>query len=259
MADELDPALEGADEQLDAPVIEEDTDPIAELAAKIGWSPQDQWKGDPDKWKPADEFILAGRDIQSATKDRLRNVEAQLARFGRIAGSLAEEKAAERDTYWREQHAKAVEDGDLPAAEKAAEQIGKVREAAQPGPDPTAAAWVAKNEWFNTDPLATMRAKEISDKLGAAGIPVPEQLTQIDRAIRKEFPELFPAPAKAAPGVQTGQGRPAAASNRVKGFADMPAESQQMARDMNRRNPGVSIESIAKSYWADVANQRKVG
>jgi hypothetical protein len=37
----------------------------------------------------------------------------------------------------------------------------------------------------------------------------------------------------------------------------MPAASQQVAREMVERHPGLKLEDIAKSYWGDPANQRR--
>ena len=261
MAEELDPPLvEDAEEQLDTPVDDAGPDPIADLASKIGWSPKDQWKGDPEKWRPADEFIIAGRDIQQTTSRELRAVREQMERLSGVTETIVRDKVAERDAYWRDQHAKAVEDGDVAAAEKASEERGKIAREASPEsrPDPTAAQWVAKNEWFNTDPLAQMRAKEVAERLAKQGLGIAEQLAGAERMARKEFPELFPVAAKPAPGTQTGQGRPASVSNRVKGFADMPAASQEIAKDYQRRH-GLKLEDFAKSYWADAAKQRMVG
>ncbi len=262
MADELDPALEVADEQLDTPVIEEaaPTRTIEEIASKIGWAPKESWKGDPDKWRSAEDFLIVGADAQKGLTTKLKSIEQQVERFGRIAGSIAEEKAAERDAYWKAQQVKAVDDGDQEAADKAVAERVKIAQEASPaakGPDPTAAAWVAKNEWFNTHPRAAAAAKEVAAKLAADGYDVETQLREAEAEVRERYPHLFKGPAKPAPGVQTGHGRPASASNRAKGFADMPAESQQMARDMVRRNPSVTLEAIAKSYWGDVSNQRR--
>jgi len=41
---------------------------LEDVAARMGWSPRDQWKGDPDKWKPASEFVsstLRGNGVGS--------------------------------------------------------------------------------------------------------------------------------------------------------------------------------------------------
>lgn len=257
MADEeLEP--EGGEEL--APDIQEDEtpEPVREIATKLGWSPKDQFRGDPEKWKPADQFILDGGDIQRTLSKKLSSVEKQVERFGHVAEDLAQDRVRQRDEYWRAKHAEAVDLGDHELANAAVDEI---RKAAVPvvqnsGPPPEVSNWVSRNEWFNTDPLAASRAREITDRLAKDGYDVQTQLAEVEKTIRRERPDLFPK-AKEPPATQTGSSRKAAPSNRARGFADMPAESQQMAKDMHERN-GVPLDAIAKSYWARIERE-KVG
>jgi len=239
---------------------EDEPEPIRQLASELGWRPKDQFRGDPDEWKPAGDFIRASRDINQSLSRELRGVRDQVSRMEQVSSRLLADKIAERDSYWQGIHRKAVEDGDVQLAERAVTERDKLRDAAPKQDDglpPETAAFVEKNRsWFNVDPLATMRAQEICDSLAKRGTPIPEQLQHAERAIRKEFPELFPKPAKPPAGVQTGQSRNAASSSRKKGFADMPAESQTMAKQYNKEH-GIPLEKFAESYWSD--QERKVG
>lgn len=259
--DQQEPALEPEGEALPAEVIETEAeptepDPVEALAAEIGWSPKDQWRGDPEAWRPADEFIRSGRDITKSLTGKLKGMETEIQRMSRVSSQLLEDKLAERDTYWRNQHARAVEDGDSEAATRAVDEMRKLDGQRASGPPPQVAEWQQRNPWFNTDPLAADRAREIAGRLAQQGIGVEEQLAQAERAIRREFPEHFPAPTKQPAAVQTTQSRKAAPSNRQKGFNDMPEESRKMAVDYEKRH-GVKREDFAARYWAD--NGRKVG
>lgn len=258
MADEDLAPTEGAEALELAPETQEEAQQLTVegLAAELGWAPKDQFKGDPERWKPADEFIRAGRDIQQTLSRELRTVRQEVERFGRVAADITEDRVRQRDQHWQAKLAEAVDAGDHEGARQATQEIAKLaaQQPAQPASPPSEVAdWVSRNEWFTKDPLAAMRAREVTDRLAQQGMSVPQQLEAAERAIRKEFPEHFAAPAKQPPATQTGQSRKAAPSNRARGFADMPAESQQMARDMVRRNPSVTLEAIATSYWADVA------
>lgn len=220
-------------------------EPIANLARDLGWTPKEEWHGEPDKWKPAEQFIRDGREIQQSTSRELKTVREQLERIGNVTETIVRDKVAERDAYWQQQFNQAVEDGDT---EKATALLDKrpVAQPAQQGPDPQVSAWVAKNPWFNTDPLAQARAQELSERL--KHLPVPDQLAQVERAVRKEFPEHFPK-AKDPPATQTGAARNPNPSNRQKGFADMPDAAKKMALDYEERLK-VSKEDFAKSYWS---------
>jgi hypothetical protein len=251
---EEDLALEGDGAQVEETAAEQQTDetpePIANLARDLGWTPKEEWHGEPEKWKPAEQFIRDGREIQQTTSRELRALREQMDRVAGVTSQIVTDKVAERDAYWKAQFNQAVEDGDTEAANKLLDQRPAAK--VQTGADPSVASWVAKNEWFNKDPLAQTRAQELSNKL--AHLPVPEQLAQVERAIRKEFPEHFPAPAKQPPATQTGSSRAAAPGNRVKGFADMPAASQQAALEFERLNK-VPKEDFARSYWAQEAKK----
>lgn len=240
-------ALEQGAEEQHTEQQHEVPEPIVNLAMEMGWTPKDQFRGDPERWKPADQFIRDGRDIQQSTARELRTLREQMERFSGVTSQLVQDKVAERDQYWKTQFNQAVEEGDTEKANKLLEQRPSPQQQPNMVPAETQ-SWIAKNDWFEKDPLAKARAIEICERL--KHLPVSEQLAQAERGIRKEFPELFTPAAKQPPSTQTGQSRKAAPSNRVKGFTDMPAESQAMAKDMVRTNPGLTLEAIAKSYWA---------
>lgn len=240
-------ALELAPDTNAQPPADETPEPIANLAKELGWVPKEEFRGEPDKWKPADQFIRDGRDIQQTTSRELRSLREEMQRMGSVTETIVQDRVAAAQAEWQRKLTQAVDDGDTETALKLADQK-PVAKPVNGGPDRDVASWVAKNEWFTKDPLAEARAREISDRL--KHLPVPEQLAQVERAIRKEFPEHFTPPAKQPPATQTGQSRNPNPSNRVKGFADMPLASQQVALDYEKRL-GVPKEQTAKSYWAD--------
>ena len=51
---------------------------IEEEARKLGWVKQEEWKGDPDKWRPAEEFVERGRNIVPIMRERLEKLEKEL-------------------------------------------------------------------------------------------------------------------------------------------------------------------------------------
>ena len=48
---------------------------ILEKAEKTGWVPKEEWKGNPDQWRPAEEFVERGEKIAPILKDRNRKLE----------------------------------------------------------------------------------------------------------------------------------------------------------------------------------------
>lgn len=269
MADEEELAPEAGTEPIDAPDEGEEqeqtqtADPFEELATEWGWVPQDKFRGPAEAWRPAKEFIKYERDRSDGLSRELRSVKDEVGRMARVSSQLLEDKISERDAYWQQQHAQAVQDGDYTAADRAVQERFKLSQQAQQaqpqqGFSETTQAWMARNTWFNSDPLAKVRAQEIAARLAADGLPEEEQLRQAERAIRKEFPEHFPQASKQPAAVQTAQTRTSQPSNKAKGFNDMPAAAQEMARDYQKRH-GIKVEEFAKSYWDDQAKQRRVG
>jgi hypothetical protein len=241
---------------------QEEPEPIRQLASELGWAPKESFKGDPNEWKPASDFIRASRDINRSLSRELRGVRDQVSRMERVSSQLLSDKLAERDAYWADVQSKAVEDGDQAAVNRAVNERIKLKQSApptDPGPPPETHDFVQRNKaWYGVDPLATFRAQQVTEALAARGISADEQLRQAERAVRKEFPELFPPPPKPPAGVQTGAARNAAPSSRKKGFADMPAESQAMAKQYQKEH-GIPLEKFAASYFADIENSRRVG
>jgi hypothetical protein len=47
-----------------------------------GWTPKDQWKGDPAQWRPADVWLDRGEFLQTiqGLKSELNATKAQVAR-----------------------------------------------------------------------------------------------------------------------------------------------------------------------------------
>ncbi|MES2904544.1 MAG: hypothetical protein V4696_10200 [Pseudomonadota bacterium] len=263
MADEDDtlPVEGGGDELLlDNPIADDELpqaqdtpDPVAELAAEMGWAPKDQFKGDPEKWRDAPEFIRAGKDINRSLARDLKDVRSTVENMARTSTSLFEQQMkAEREKLEAQFNA-AVDEGDHNEAFKLSREIDRVAAPKPSGPLPEAEAFAERNKWFASDPLARQLAIETSDRLAKQGYSTADQLEQAERAVRKQFPEHFPAPPK--PQARVGEGARTASTSRKQGFADLPVAAQKVARDMNDRL-GISLDTYAANYFA---NERKVG
>lgn len=266
MAEELTPPAEG-DELLltpadEAPPVEappeagDDTpDPVAALAAEMGWAPKEQFKGDPTGWKEPAEFIKAGRDIQRSMADRIKSMDRTLDTIAKTSATLFEQQMSEAKAKLLDQHTAAVEDGDAATAFKISSEISKL-ETTRPtanGPVPEAQAWAAKNPWFNTDPIARKRAIEVAEEYNKNGATVAEQLVAAERIARKEYPEHFPQ-TKGQASVNAPSRAGAKASGK-RGYADLPPAAQQVAQDFLRRN-AVPLETYATNYFASEGEVR---
>src|SRR3990167_1213125 len=173
---------EGEGQQAGAqePVVE--TPAVREVEAKageMGWKPKDEYKDDPDKWRPADEFLRRGEEIlpfvqkeNRRLKERLSKVETEsaekIANLERMSAAALKAQRAQSESQYEGLKEKAVEHGDTKqykAADKAQKDALKEFDAAAtekpkdgatrrtktglPADDEEALdGWLQTNPWF---------------------------------------------------------------------------------------------------------------
>ncbi len=233
----------------------DDGDPIEAIAKDIGWTPKDEFKGDPEAWKPADEFIRTGRDVQRTLAKDLKALKSNMENMSRTSATLLQAQLADRDAYWASQHQSAVEQGDYQAVDYAQQQRNAVQQeyarTTRPVVTNEAAEFAERNKgWFQKDPLATRRAFEITETYAQAGRSAGEQLEAAEKQVRKEFPELF-SNAKPPPSVNGNGSRTTSLSGRKKGLHDMPAEAQAVAKDMVERGVIPTVDTYVSHYFTN--------
>lgn len=249
---------EGEPEALDAPVEEgvetvetPEADPLAELATEMGWTPKDQFKGDPEAWKDARTYIRHGKDIQTNLSRELRAVKDTVENISRTSAAVAQHSLERQKQELTAKFNHAVEEGDNQAAFNISSQINKLDTVNIPPPPPPSAAtdFAAKNQWFNSDPMATRLALETAQTYADMGKPAHEQLAAAEREVRRQYPDLFPKP-RTQPAVTAPTTRAATRSNTAKGFHDMPPQAQQVAKDMVERGVIPSTDLYVTNYFA---------
>jgi len=54
-------------------------DPEIEDRAKLmGWSPKEEFRGDPERWRPAEEYVQRGEDLMPLLKSQLKKYESNI-------------------------------------------------------------------------------------------------------------------------------------------------------------------------------------
>lgn len=240
------------------------------VARTMGWAPKEEWKRDPSKWQDAQSF-LAGR------KDTIDSLKARVRAVGAVAEqAMAEDRNRVRAEAEREvREAAAARDPERAVA--ASEKLAKVS-----GPRPETVAWIARNTWWDRDPVAKAAAVAEIQRRHAAGEPVQDQLDGAEDVIRKRFPEHFtragqePEPAivsddgrgrlsdvarrepPAVAGGQRGSGF-TGARTREKGWGDIPdLDRKAMAPIVKKMVQGHKITEAeaqsryAANYWANL-------
>lgn len=202
-------------------------------ARRLGWVDKEEFKGDPTKWRPADEFVQRGEKILPivlANNERLQETVGRLER--KFEESIAENKelksvlgemrdfarnASERE-YKRakadleSKMAESVTSADTPSYNNAKAQLD-VLETERPKPvekktetttastaqtvtlDPIIQDWIKKEEWFTKSPVLSAYAVETYGDLEKTkpGMTKAEMLAETKRMTVDRFPEKFGA------------------------------------------------------------------
>lgn len=261
MADEQAAPVEGGEEELvleegDKLENQEEQQPpsVEDLARDMGWKPEDEFKG--EGWKPADQFIRDGHDIQRNLGRELKSLKSTVDNMQRTSTTLLEQRLEEERTKIAAQYEAAVEDGDAKAAAESLRKLDRLEIPATPTLSAEAQAFQDRHSaWLGKDVLATERAVEICNTLAKHGKSQAEQLAEAETVIRRERPDLFPAPAKRQAAVNESR-RDASSPKGKNGFAQLPPEAQKVALDMEDRL-NIPRETYAANFFSQQPAQRR--
>lgn len=173
-----------------------------------GWVPKDQWKGDPDSWRPAKEFNDRGEFFKRI--DRLEHKNKEL---NQALTFLTEQH---KRTYingfndaiakLRSQRDKALEEGDNLSAQRINDKIEDVKDRAKeaqavvvqtqqraPEPTPVYTSWASKNPWYTQDKVLTKYAEAVGAtfKEENPSSAEAEMLKYVETEVKREFPHKF--------------------------------------------------------------------
>lgn len=261
--DELAPdaGLEG----VDAPVADEQPEEqhdepqslsVDDLATEMGWTPKDKWRGDPDKWRPAADFLKRTVDVNRSLSTEVKTIKQTVETMARTSAKLTER--AVNDALEKAHAAKveAIEMGDVAAVAQADKKIAELEAeaphvaAAEPAP---VTSFKERNPWYGKDDSATKWAFTRAGQLGSQGITDPaEQLEIVEREAKGLFPRLFPADVpKPKPAPLSKPGARGSAPQ-AKGFSSLPEPVKKAALDYETRSKGsITREDYARTYYEE--------
>jgi len=249
-------------------------------ARKQGWVPRSEFRGDPEDWTPADEYLRMGdpkylRKALRETKKAFRGLEKARQQD---AASFAE-RLDRMESMSKAQRAKLY--GDIEAARRQAVAEGNTEEydrlnqveanlyeqeqaAGKPtakkaeqqpdAPHPEVQAWVDANQWFIRDKALNKVAQGIHEQImdDEPGLTITENLAKTRAEVMKRFPEKFGKSAKPAGNghspVEGGQRMPSAPKG--KGFTDIPSEERKIIERHIEEGLYKDKAEAAKAYWS---------
>lgn len=197
--------------------------PVEDRARDMGWRPKEEFKGDESRWVDAETFVKRGEEIlpilkanSRKDKEALEAAKAEIAEmkatFKEFAKhhSATEKRALEAARRELEKEmAEAVNAKDHKAVREIAADMAALSKDVQTDDDgnpyktpdhaKALSQWKGENPWFDSDTVMTASARAIADELEAAGVRGTEQMAEVAKRIRAEFPLKFENERRRAP------------------------------------------------------------
>ncbi len=257
---------------------------VEQKARELGWSPKEEFRGDPEKWIEAGEFVRRGEELMPILKannrklhDKVNALESEVTSTKNLLKNATESiaalkefttketiKAARADTKVLVKEIKAArEDGDVEAETELTEKLGEARKAikdaeaappppkdAPPAEDPVKEKifkeWAAENPWFGEDEVKAEVAIAIGRRLQAADRSLTGRAL-LDK-VTVEIEKRFPSPkgvSKVEGGTHSNGG---GGSEGKKSYADLPADAKHACDDFAKRlvGPGRAYKDLSE-------------
>jgi hypothetical protein len=226
----------------------EDSPEILAKAEKMGWTPKDQFKGDPAKWRPASEFVERGENMLPIVRAQVKRQEREIADLKAGLRELGEYHNKTQQRAYEQaladlkaQRAEAIKNGDGAAFDEVDDKIDDLKKDIaknttkkdDDGVDPAFQEWLSRNAWAN-DPKLQAYGSAVADELRANGTKAigVELLDLVTKEVKAKFPEKFENPRRNAAAAVEGGSGPRRGGG--KSYADLPADAKAACDRMAR-------------------------
>lgn len=192
--------VEPQEPQYQEPSVEE------QLASEQGWVPKEEWKGNPDEWRPAKEFNDRGELFT-----RIKTQSRELSEIKRAMTFLQDQQRNQYDLGYKQAIAglknsrtSALQEGDVVTAQQLTDRIEAVKEQHQTemrqqtvvppvAPSVEFKTWFDKNTWYTKDKVLSKFAESVGYEFKQENPDVTEteMLNHVSKTLRKEFPHKF--------------------------------------------------------------------
>lgn len=257
-------------------------------ARDIGWRPQEEFRGDPEKWVDSEEYLRRGEEILPLVKATNKRLEGQVTtlagEIARLTAALAEQQASmtEFATFNQEQladklaeqkrnltrelrEARTAEDDNR--IEDIEERLEENREAratlkaippAPPAPAstptppvaPEFAAWQAANPWYGGDSEEDVAKTGAAQAFGIKAAAEGKKGQAFFDAVDAKLAKVYPTQRKAE---ASEEGRPSGGSGGTgsadNSFNSLPAEAKSKAKEQAAKFVGPNKMFKDEKAW----------
>ena len=176
--------------------------PPEEVEARSdGWVPEDEWKGDPNKWVPAGEFVRRKslfEKIHNQNRE-LKKIKEQLQALKGHHDKVYESSYQQALQDLQAQRIEAIREGDAETVVNIEQSIDQMkqeraqREPKQAGPSESFVEWVKDNNWYNENPRMRHRADQVGWDYKSANPDLPDEeiFDYVRERMEIEYPKAF--------------------------------------------------------------------
>ena len=265
----------------EASEVSPETNDTESRARAQGWVPKEEFRGDPAKWRDANEFIRVGEQELPVLRERNRDLTRKLSEFeqrskdelARIErmGTIALQRQRD-DLIGRYEAAMrdAVNNADLQRYDQlkadryqAVNEFDRsVNEQINPQPrqppqqqsvPPEVVDWANKNQSIMNDPVLNMQlqAEHVRILAETPGLSLTENLNQAKAAVASRFPHKFGIqPRQGAGAVEGSTPRLSAGMTGQKGASSLPPDARRVGERYVKDGYFKDINEYAKEYFA---------
>jgi len=226
---------------------------IEKRAEMMGWVPKEQFKGDPNRWRPAEEWVQRTEEMMPIMRAQMKTYESTIEslrtelksskdtmkKLVKIADTVGQREYERAKQNLIKQQMDAVQNGNTEAwakLEQEKEKLEKPEEIKYEEPtqthdeeNPIFKEWHLSNDWYLKDEEATLYANAMGQKMQDPSIPYDQWLQRIENAVKKAFPHKFENPMRKAAATVDGGSQVASQAeqtNKKKGYKDLPADAK---------------------------------
>jgi hypothetical protein len=251
-------------------------------AREMGWVPEEEWKGDKAQWRGAEEFVNRGEKIVPILKDRLGKTEERLSKTEEdlqmvIKLNREEVNRARQEGYEKAkakynkdlqelqvEEIEAVSEADTKKYAEIQQKKAQLKEPEKPAEEPTQTEpspvfkeWHKKNPWYEKDEVLTRYSMALVPDIRNQHPEYNEEqfFAEIDRVLRKDFPDKFKNPNREKDGGVEGGAGGEKGKGGKKTWSDLPDNAKAAYKRLEKRfeNQGREIkkEDYVKQYFEE--------
>jgi len=239
--------------------VDNSTEDEVKFATLQGWTDKESYKGDPERWKTAKQFVEDGNKHATILKERNKKLVDQVSELQSTMTQLVEDQNKQKEKAVKKainelkvQKAEAINESDGEKVNQIDEEIDRLKEEAKPAPPSNAEfdAWLANNSWYETD----MELKGEANMLAKAYIDagsfktMQEVYKAVERKIKREFPDRFENPNKKEPSAMSEGSHSKTSSKAGNSYSDLPQDAKAACDRFVKTIPNFTVEKYLATY-----------